>query len=231
MTHMRITDRIKSITCSIRRNFANRSPEILVKIYSTYVQTRLDYCSQVWYPGKESLIRSIENAVKSFWKLGRSGMPPKDFMPPSLRLIFTDLVFFHKIVHGKSVIKFEDIFKVKPQINPEVIEEQSLFRDKKMGIPKYRLKIARYRFSFRTRTYWNSIPKALKVMKLGKFKEELKKHILSNRQKFLNLGLSYNVVGEIIEKKKRKKNGQSERKFKKWSRPLKEKRFSVNLAE
>ena len=68
-------------------------------------------------------------------------------------------------------------------------------------------------------------------MKLGKFKEELKKHILSNRQKFLNLGLSYNVVGEIIEKKKRKKNGQSERKFKKWSRPLKEKRFSVNLAE
>jgi hypothetical protein len=42
MTHMRITDRIKSITCSIRRNFANRSPEILVKIYNTYVQTRLD---------------------------------------------------------------------------------------------------------------------------------------------------------------------------------------------
>ena len=223
----RITDRIKSITFSIRRNFANRSPVILVKIY----KTRLDYCSQVWYPGKESLIRPIENAVKTFWKLGRRGMPPKDFMPPSLRLIFTDLVFFHKIVHGKSVIKFEDIFKVKPQINPEVIEEQSLFRDKKMGIPKYRLKIARYRFSFRTRTYWNSIPKALKVMKLGKFKEELKKHILSNRQKFLNLGLSYNVVGEIIEKKKRKKNGQSERKFKKWSRPLKEKRFSVNLAE
>ena len=109
----RITDRIKSITCSVRRNFANRSPEILVKIYNTYVQSRLDYCSQVWYPGKESLIRPIENAVKTFWKLGSSGVPPKDFMLPSLRLIFTDLVLFHKIVHEKSVIKFEEKFQVK----------------------------------------------------------------------------------------------------------------------
>ena len=106
------------------------------------------------------------------------------------------------------MIKFQKMFKTKSPISPEVIKEQSLVRNKKMSIPKWRLKIARYRFSFRTRTYWNSIPKDLKMMKLVKFKEELKKHILSNRQKYLNLGLSYNVVGESVVKKKRKKNGQ-----------------------
>jgi hypothetical protein len=44
--------------------------------------------------------------------------------------------------------------------------------------------------------------------------KRIKKYILSNKQKFLNLGLDYNVVGEIVEKKKRKKNGQKERKDK-----------------
>ena len=227
----RITDRIKSITCNIRRNFANRNPEILIKVYNTYIQTRVDYCSQVYYPGKESLIRSIESAVRSFWKLGTNGKPPENIMSPSLRLIFTDLVFVHKIVHVNSMIKYEDIFKIKQNINPKVLEEQLIFRDKKMVIPKYRLQIARYRFSFRTRRYWNSVPKELKVLKLEKFKTELKKHILSKKQKFLNLGLDYNVVGEIVEKKKRKKNGQkrSLQKVKKWLRPKKENRLGVNL--
>ena len=80
-----------------------------------------------------------------------------------------------------------------------------------MVIPKYRLQIAIYRFSFRTRRYWNSVPKELKVLKLEKIKIELKKHILAKKQKFLNLGLDYNVIGEIVEKKKRKKNGQKRR--------------------
>ena len=71
----RITDRIKSISYSVRRNFANRSPEILMKIYNTYVHSRLDYCSQVWHTGVESIIRPIEKAVRTFWKLGSSGVP------------------------------------------------------------------------------------------------------------------------------------------------------------
>ena len=64
-----------------------------------------------------------------------------------------------------------------------------------------------------------------------KIQKELKKYILSNKQKFLNLGLDYNVVGEIVEKKKRKKNGQkrSLQKVKKWVRPKKENRLGVNL--
>ena len=199
------------------------------KVYSVYMQSRIDYCSQVYYPGKESLIKSMENAVNSFWKLSTQGKPPENFMSPGLRLIYTDLVFVHKIAHGNSVIKYEEIFKVKQNINPNVMGEQTFFRGKQMVIPKYRLQIARCRFSFRTRRYWNIVPIELKNLKLTNFKVKLKKYILANKQKFLNLSRSCNIVGEVEEKKvKKKKNGQNERKFKKWQ---KDKRLSDNSTE
>ena len=48
----------------------------------------------------------------------------------------------------KSVFEYQKMFKTKSPISPEVIREQSLFRNKKLSIPKWRLKIARYWFSF-----------------------------------------------------------------------------------
>ena len=44
----------------------------------------------------------------------------------------------------KSVFEYQKMFKTKSPISPEVIREQSLFRNKKLSIPKWRLKIARY---------------------------------------------------------------------------------------
>ena len=126
-------------------------------------------------------------------------------MSPGLRLIYTDLVFVHKIVHGNSVIKYEDIFKVKQQVSPKVMGEQTIFRGNQIVIPKYRLQIARYRFSFRTRRYWNIVPDELKSLKLSNFKVKLKKYLLKNKQKFLNLSRSYNIVGEVEKKRVKKK--------------------------
>ena len=196
------------------------------KVYNVYMQSRLDYCSQVYYPGKESLIKSIESAVNSFWNLSTQGKPPENFMSPGLRLIYTDLVFVHKIVHGNSVIKYEDNFKVKQQVSPKVMGEQTIFRGNQIVIPKYRLQIARYRFSFRTRRYWNIVPDELKNLKLANFKVKLKKYILLNKQKFLNLSRSYNIVGEVVEKRVKKKKGCQ--KFRTWQ---KDKRLSDAPAE
>ena len=72
-------------------------------------------------------------------------------------------------------------------------------------IPKYRLQVARHRFSFRTRRYWNIVPDELKSLKLSNFKEKLKKHLLKNKQKFLNLSRTFNIVGEVEKKKVKKK--------------------------
>ena len=209
----RITDRFKSITCNVRRNFINKSPETMAKIYNVYMQSRLDYCSPVYFPGKESLIKSIESAVDSFWKLSTKGEPPENFMSPGLRLIFTDLVLIHKIANGNSVIKYEEIFKIKQQVSPKEIGEQTvlfvkdrvILRGNQIVIPKFRLQVARHRFSFRTRRYWNIVPDELKSLKLSNFKEKLKKHLLKNKQKFLNLSRTYNIVGEVEKKKVKKK--------------------------
>jgi hypothetical protein len=134
-------------------------------------------------------------------------------MSPGLRLIFTDLVLVHKIANGNSVIKYEDIFKIKQQVSPKEIGEQTilfvkdrvLLRGNQMMIPKFRLQVARHRFSFRTRRYWNIVPDELKSLKLSNFKEKLKKYLLKNKQKFLNLSRSYNIVGEVEKKRVKKK--------------------------
>ena len=224
----------------LNRNYVNKfaqnyiycklqSPVVMSKVYDVYMQTRIDYCSQVYYPGKESLIKTMENAVNSFWKLCSRGEPPEKFMPPGLRLIFTDLVFVHKIVHGNSVIKYEDIYKVKQNVNQNVMGEQSYSREKQIVIPKHCLQISRYRFSFRTRKFWNAVPSEFKNLKLENFKKKLKEHMLSNKNKYLNLSRSFNIVGEVNEKKKKKKrNGQNVSKFRQW---LKDKRLSDNSME
>ena len=155
------------------------------KIYNTYIQSRIDYCSAVYHPGSESLLKPITKAVNAFWKLCSRDTPHENFMNPRLRLILNDLVFFHNIAHGKSVIDYKTMFKTSSPISPEVIKEESKFRDKKLCIPKWRLNIARLTFSFRVRSYWNLIPKNIKLMKAAKFKPEVKKYILDNERKFL----------------------------------------------
>ena len=44
----------------------------------------------MYNPGAEHLLKPIEKIVKTFCKLGISGMPPKDFIGPKLRMIQTD---------------------------------------------------------------------------------------------------------------------------------------------
>jgi hypothetical protein len=100
----------------------------------------------------------------------------------------------------------EDIFKIKQQVSSKVMGEQTiLLRGNQIVIPKFRLQVARYRFSFRTRRYWNIVPDELKSLKLSNFKVKLKKYLLKNKQKFLNLSRSYNIVGEVEKKRVKKK--------------------------
>ena len=219
----RVADKLRSITCHVRRNFVSRDPATMQKIYGTYMQPSIDYVSCVYNPGTESLLKSITNAANSFWKLCTSKNPPEKYMKPRLRLIMNDLVFIHNMVHGKSVLDFETMFKLPSPVSPQAIQDGARFRNKKLNIPKYRLKLARLRFSFRSRLYWNLLPKVIQKMKAGRFKIEMKKFLLKNEQTFLNLGIKdYNIVGEVFCKEIRRDGlpTQTGRKFKKWNKPL-----------
>ena len=114
----RVADKLRSITSHVRRNFVNRDPKTMQKIYGTYMQPSIDYVSSVYHPGTDSLLKSITNAADSFWKLCTSKNPHEKYMEPRLRLIMNDLVFIHNMVHGKSVLDFEKMFKLPSPISP-----------------------------------------------------------------------------------------------------------------
>jgi hypothetical protein len=47
----RIADRIKAITCKIRRNIISRDPKTMQMVYNGWAQSRIDYVSCVYNPG------------------------------------------------------------------------------------------------------------------------------------------------------------------------------------
>ena len=196
----RVHDKLKTLVYQIRRNFTNLTPEIQKKIYAIYFQSRIDYCSPIYNPGVEHLLKPIVKIVNTFWKLGSSRLPPKEFIGPQLRMIQTDLKLVHKMYKGESVLNFEDIFKTNRKFEKGLKtrhEEQKL-----MPIPKWRLQISRQKFSFRTRFYWNFLPLRIRELKPSLFKNELEKHLKANRQSYLNFSRNYNIIGEDEEDKK-----------------------------
>ena len=195
-----VHDKIKTLVYQVRRNFANLNPEILKKIYRIYMQSRIDYCSPVYNPGVERLLKPIEKIIRTYWKLGPSGLPPEGFIGPQLRMIQTDLKLVHKMYKGESSLRFDDIFKTNREIERELKTRQE--EQKIMPIPKWRLQISRQKFSFRTRFYWNFLPLRIRELKPTLFKIELEKHLQANRQSYLNFGRNYNIVGEEDEEKK-----------------------------
>jgi hypothetical protein len=157
-------------------------------------------------------VKPIEKVIKNYWKLNQTREPPKDYMWPRLRLILTDLTLVHKMYHGKSVMDFETIFKTHDLSS--ITQWFSRQRAKNLlPYPKWKLVIARNRFSFRTRVYWNFLPENIREMKAKRFKIEAKNHIMKNQQAYLNFGLKINIVGEQ-EKKPKKKEIEKNRSLK-----------------
>ena len=199
----RVRDKIKTIMYQVKRNFAKLNSKILQKIYSVYIQSRIDYGSAIYYPGIEKLIQPIEKIVQQFWKMNPTKKPPENIMPPQLRLIENDLKIVHKMYKGSYALKFRDIFKTNREMEKDFNTRQNEAGD--LPIPKWKLTIARQKFSFRTRTYWNFVPLWMRDLKENQFKTEIKKFIKSNEQTFRNFSRDFNIVGgpERSENKKK----------------------------
>ena len=74
-----------------------------------------------------------------------------------------------------------------------------------LPIPKWKLTIARQKFSFRTRTYWNFIPLWMRDLKESRFKIEIKKFLKNNEQSFRNFSRDINIIGGIEADANKKK--------------------------
>ena len=204
----RIRDKIKTILYQVKRNFAILHPEILKKIYTIYIQSRIDYGSVIYYPGLEKLVKPIENIVQSYWKLSPSRKPPPNFISPQMRMIENDLKIVHKMYKGKYALKYNDIFKTNREIEREFTTRKSETND--LPIPRWKLTIARQKFSFHTRPSWNFIPTRIRELKESLFKIEIKKHIADNEQTYRNFTRDHNIVGGTERNESHKKKAIEE---------------------
>ena len=200
----RIRDKIKTIMYQVKRNFAILHPEILKKVYLVYIQSRIDYGSAVYYPGVEKIVKPIENIVNRYWKLSPTKSPPPDYIPPQMRMIENDLKIVHKMYKGTYTLRYEEIFKTNREIEKEFSTRKNVTND--LPIPKWRLIIARHKFSFRTRPVWNFVPTRIRELKESLFKKEIKKHLKENEQTYRNFTRDHNIIGgsELNEDQKRR---------------------------
>ena len=102
------------------------------------------------------------------------------------QLIYNDLKQVHKIKHGKSTIKFDDIF--------EMSEHQKKTTEK-IKRKNFKKTFAQHSFGRRIQKYWNLLTMDERDMKQDKFKAEMKDLMLNEkkahrRQTLLNFGLA-----------------------------------------
>ncbi len=183
--------------------------------YLALIRSLFEHCSIVWRPTTDTLNDKVESiqrkAVK--WILGEqdhhyndfeylSRLKNLDLMPMELKFRFTDLVMFHNIYHGQSVIKLPDYItsmthndctklrrtiRQPPQFNdvescglPSINQRRTNRYDSFSLKSTIEAKTRSFKssFFFRTHLQWNDLPSELKgETNPGIFKSNLKKHL------------------------------------------------------
>ena len=152
----------------------------------------------------EKLVKPIKNIVERYWKLSSTKKPPTGFVSPQMRMIENDMKIVHKMYKGTYALKYEEVFKTNREIEKEFNTRKNENND--LPIPKWRLIIARQKFSFRTRPGWNFIPTRIRELKESLYKIEIKKHLKENEQTYRSFTREKNIIGglQINESQKRK---------------------------
>ena len=183
--------------------------------YLALIRSLFEHCSVVWRPTTDALNDKVESiqrkAVK--WILGEqdhhyndfeylSRLKNLDLMPMEFKFRFTDLLMFHNIYHGYSVIKLpeyitplthNDCTRLRPTIRQPLqfneVESSGLSNLNQRRTNRYdsfslkstieaKTRSLKSGFFFRTHLQWNDLPSELKgETNPGVFKSNLKKHL------------------------------------------------------
>ena len=68
----------KRICGMILRTFTTREPEIMLKLFNTYIRSKIEYCCSIWSPTLQNEINQLERIQKTFTSKIR-GMEEKDY--------------------------------------------------------------------------------------------------------------------------------------------------------
>ena len=62
----KITNASKGVMGMLMRTFTTREKEPMIKMFNTYIKSKLEYCCVVWSPEQQKLINELENIQKIF---------------------------------------------------------------------------------------------------------------------------------------------------------------------
>jgi hypothetical protein len=160
----RVRSSVRTMRTLIRKNYRIRTPEIMLRLYKTYILPRISYCSQQWHTGLEKHVSSIERELASFWRLCDTKVAPGGFLGLREQLILNDLILMHRIWKGVSTISFDEFFTIcDHQKNTEAeIEAKG-----------YKKAFAKNTFAHRMHKYWNSLTRETRNLPAGIFRKEI----------------------------------------------------------
>ncbi len=145
----------------ILRTFKFKRPSFMIKLFSTFVRSKLEYASQIWNPHNVRLIDRLEKVQRRFTKR----LPGLHNTPYGDRLIFLntasleprrlhlDLTFLYKLLHGLFDIDFANYFEFKndrTRGNSWALVTKHCNKDLK-----------RFSFSQRLNNIWNFLPETI----------------------------------------------------------------------
>ena len=77
----KVTTQSKVTMGSFLRTFSTREKEPMIKMFNSYIRSKMEYCSIVWSPVEQRWIEEIEKNPKNLHKEdrghGESGLPPE----------------------------------------------------------------------------------------------------------------------------------------------------------
>ena len=152
----------------IKRCFSNRSPEVIISLYTTLIRPILEYCSPAWSPWLKKDIESLEKTQRRCEKLCNS-----DIKFPRLadRRRAIDLKETYKILNNKYTTKSDSFFKRN--------KSQLRGHSDKLLLEQCRTDIRKHFFVNRIINDWNNLPKkAVSAQTIEAFKEEIEPYIL-----------------------------------------------------
>nr|XP_053657327.1 uncharacterized protein LOC128706451 [Cherax quadricarinatus] len=163
----------------ISRSISNRSPKVILQLYTSLVRPHLDYAAQFWSPYYRMDIDSLENIQRRMTKMIYCvrNLPYEDRLKAlnlhslERRRMRGDIIEVYKWMTGINKGDINKVLRVSNQVRT---------RNNGFKLDKFRFRkdIGKYWFSNRVVDAWNSLPSGvIEARTLGSFKKRLDKYM------------------------------------------------------
>ncbi len=145
----------------ILRSFASKRPSFMMRLFNTFVRSKLEYASQIWNPHLIRLIDRLERIQRQFTRRlpglkdvsysNRLAFLSADSL--ELRRMHLDLLFLYKLLHGFTDVDFSKYFEFKSSVtrgHTWALVLKHFNKDQK-----------KFSFSQRVVNVWNFLPESV----------------------------------------------------------------------